>query len=349
MRPPSHCASSGLALLLGLAAPRIGDARPGSLAVKVRSEIVARGTPGDLRWMAGNRDAVYWLLGRVFVKRFLKQEHRTEVFEVEDGTWGSNSVIAADDDNLFFDAGGRLLTLSTHRTLPPYGDIPHEAKPLWSLAKNAILTGITLDADYVYVMEQGRRNSLFKIPKKGGEAKDLGSYGSLGCGRHLVNDATHVYWTDMIDPFIYRVSKDGGRREEFLRIGSPAGLAIDDKELCFANQRPPQVECIDKASRQRRVVGTGKLVYPKALVMDGEYLYFVDQGGEPEPDPDRPELSNWDSRLRVRDGGVYKVPRAGGKITVIAARQDAPIDLLVDEKHVYWLSQRAGMIWRAPK
>lgn len=50
----------------------------------------------------------------------------------------------------------------------------------------------------------------------------------------------------------------------------------------------------------------------------------------------------------AENGGIYRVPKAGGKAALVAEAA-IPDNLVVDDTHVYWYSTLAGVVSRAPK
>jgi hypothetical protein len=66
----------------------------------------------------------------------------------------------------------------------------------------------------------------------------------------------------------------------------------------------------------------------------GPFLYVASRGTEAR---------------EYKDGAIFKVPRQGGRKTIIASNQARPESVLVIDSYIYWANKYEGTIRRAPK
>jgi hypothetical protein len=103
-------------------------------------------------------------------------------------------------------------------------------------------------------------------------------------------------------------------------------VIVDDEFVYWVDRG--SIECLvaDGALRRRRKDRSepteelaGGLHHPHKLVADDTYVYWLDYGCAPN-----------------RDGTVKRIAKSGGTPEVLASGQITPIDLDVDQQHVYW-------------
>ncbi len=77
--------------------------------------------------------------------------------------------------------------------------------------------------------------------------------------------------------------------------------------------------CVEPAKAEQLA---GSLKSPKAIAVDGQFVYFVEDDNE--------------------DGTVGKVPKTGGSVTTLATKLPEPTAIEVDNTHAYWLERNNG-------
>jgi hypothetical protein len=171
--------------------------------------------------------------------------------------------------------------------------------------------------------------------------------------RRAVADAAFVYWgTGEGD--VLRVPIEGGATETLASgLHWSIGLALDADSVYWADWGRLRGDshanhfAMPSTGAILRVAKTGGPVttlvagrnQPAELVLDTQFLYWVESGveraGGAEP------IAN--------TGKVLRVPLAGGEVTTLASRQDAPWSPWLDGPNLYWTLQEHQRIARAPR
>ena len=154
-------------------------------------------------------------------------------------------------------------------------------------------------------------------------------------------DATSVYWTSALGKAVMRVPRSGGAATTLATPEEPSGLAVDSSQAYFAG-RGAAVSKVPLAGGTPTLLGAptcddaGPCGGPYApLVIDATHAYFADVAAG------------------SFGGAVYKVPLAGGTVTLLAALTSADAgppspayNLARDATSIYY-PNGAG-VWKIP-
>jgi hypothetical protein len=139
--------------------------------------------------------------------------------------------------------------------------------------------------------DKSKNGSVKRVPKAGGMVEPFASAQSHPAG--IAADDLNVYWGNEGDNTVMKLAKSGGSPATLTSLFDP--LRIDaDASGVYVAARAGGIYAIDAG-------GAAKLLArapaePNAMVLDGPNIYFMDD-----------------------DGNVSSVPKAGGKVTVLAA------------------------------
>lgn len=157
---------------------------------------------------------------------------------------GSHVSIAIDERNLYL----------AHYRKGSILRIPKDGGPSRILSTSLPRpVGIAIDATYVYFPCEGD-GSVRRVPKEGGKTEIIATKQN----NHdlLAVDETHVYWSSWEENApLRRVRKDGSEAPETLLRGlkSPAGIAVDEKNVYVANKGHTEVLVVPKSTRNAQV------------------------------------------------------------------------------------------------
>jgi hypothetical protein len=153
----------------------------------------------------------------------------------------------------------------------------------------------------------------------------------------VVIDATRVFWTDMFDGYLQEIGKAGGSSTTLADFGASDELAISSDSANLVWYSLVNIMTIPTAGGKPSVVSSqGDL---KGIAVDADTVYFLKEG-------------TWSGTYN-KDGSVNKLSMQGGAVTQLAAGQDWPVAIAVDNDHVFWVAQGTvagtGRIVRIPK
>lgn len=136
----------------------------------------------------------------------------------------------------------------------------------------------------------------------------------------LVADDTYLYWTNGSNPGrLVRQPRDGGALEALATdLVDPYEPFLDEGYVYFPDS-DGTVKRVNADGGCVEIIATADT--PTYLAFDSEHVYFSD----------------------FFSGAIGRAPKAGGEVTVLASGQANPVDLIVDDTHVYWVS-RAGNV-----
>jgi hypothetical protein len=200
------------------------------------------------------------------------------------------------------------------------------------------VAALAVDAEHLYFGQDG---GVMRLPKSGGKAVPVARVGGSVSDVHV--DATHVYWAAMSGwgRTVSKAPKSGGAPESIgkaSRLERAPGrhIAIDDEYVYWT--RPGRQRPMGGGARSRSdaagfimktpkrggpaVVVETREFEPQLVTVDGEYVYYVDEG-------------------------VERVAKTGGRSRVLA--WERPTALAVGPDAVYAADWLAGWIKRIPK
>lgn len=184
-----------------------------------------------------------------------------------------------------------------------------------------------MDQTSIYFLaDLNEKYKLLKVRKDGGAAVTLASKIYLPAG--LATDGTNVYWTDLADDRIRRVSVNGGPIKILGRCSSTLAVALDGEELYCLRSGIARFSKTDSKSFPMLTIKTDN---------DDHRLVF--------------DEANFYTRGSVKGAfGLYKISRNGGRHELMA-----PLDLfttsdfVIDSSSIYWTDSRRGTVMRLSK
>jgi hypothetical protein len=243
-----------------------------------------------------------------------------------------------------------------------------------SVAKIASATGpltryVAVNATHVYWSSGEAPGAVSRCPVAGcAGAPEVLATPNRPLGIAL--DSTHVYWANRNSPELRRKPIAGGAEEHVADSmgGAPVAVAIDKSQLFWIADFTGEVERQDPSDASSATIGVNG-TSGRALVLDSKFVYWgaaIDLGelgkisraardgtgsvqpiGPAQGDPIAlavdPKLVYWTAWDRRTDGGVvsaavYSCVVAGcaGAPTTVAAAQDLPRGIAVDDTAIYW-------------
>ena len=135
--------------------------------------------------------------------------------------------------------------------------------------------------------------------------------------KHMVHDATHLYWTDAADGTVTKLAKGGGVP---LVIAAdqrqPAGLAIEDGVLYWVNQRGGTVVRMAASGGEIATLASNQN-QPTCIAVAGNDVV-------------------WGNLCDITSGTLMKGSTTGGEVATLALDQKYPHAVAIDEAHIYW-------------
>ena len=151
-------------------------------------------------------------------------------------------------------------------------------------------------------------------------------YAPLG----LVADSSNVYWSDnRSSGAILSSTAAPGGAVETLATGQdfPLYLAADADNVYWGNRGGLLLRATRSAGAISMVAASPGDGPAGALLLDGDQVYFADQGG----------------------GRVFAVARNGGDLTQLYEAQGEPLGVAADAQFVYWTNTASGEVKRGRK
>jgi hypothetical protein len=151
-------------------------------------------------------------------------------------------------------------------------------------------------------------------------------YAPLG----LVADSNNVYWSDnRSSGAILSSTAAPGGAVETLATGQdfPLYLAADADNVYWGNRGGLLLRATRSTGAISMVAASPGDGPAGALLLDGDQIYFADQGG----------------------GRVFAVARDGGELTQLYDAQSEPLGIAADAQFVYWTNTASGEVKRGRK
>lgn len=197
------------------------------------------------------------------------------------------------------------------------------------LAKTTSVLGLAADSSHVYwgTYDTGE---LLRVSRAGGTEERLA--GGQAFVNSLAVDGQHVYWTighgTTPGGSVLRVVKSGGTAEMIAARQAGATSVVVDEEHVFwvvgggfdgtgQHAVAPAIVRRPKGQETAASIVSADVKAPARIVLDGRFVYGIDQGASHQ------------------DGRLFRVPKSGGALTVLASSLSALQDLAVDQDFVY--------------
>ncbi len=245
-------------------------------------------------------------------------------------------------------------------SVPGVGKVPKGGGKAATLASGNFRSPITVDGTHVYVADANL--ALSKVNKVTGQVTALASSdGSTPQRMSLAGG--YLYWTTYPGG-VHRVATAGGTSEKLSPSGSdPLGVASDGTHVWWSNRTfGKNVIRYNLSSKLSDPVATG-LAAPGGLALQGGKVYFTDltqvlsrnqdNTGAVTPVvtsilPDRIALDATHIYWNSNTARrVARAPLGGGSVTAIAKKLKSTGGLAIDATHVYFTDD--GGVYRAPK
>jgi hypothetical protein len=194
----------------------------------------------------------------------------------------------------------------------------------------AFRSPIVTDDEYVYWATEDPRGGLMtgavrRRAKRGDHDPVLLLRDLLPVGALAVDD-DHLYLTLPLAGIVARARKDGSNLESIVEgVDRPIGLAIDEARVYWSSLTEGTVTASEKDGSGPEVLAQ-ELSRPIALAIDRSHLFAASKS---------------------EHGEIVRIPKHGGASAVLAAQQQLPGHLAVDDIHVYWTT--VGGVWCAAK
>ncbi len=224
--------------------------------------------------------------------------------------------------------------------------VPLSGGPPTMVASALSPTGLAVDATTIYWSDWGvgseTDGEIMKVPIAGGEITTLAS--GVRAPEGIAVDATNVYWPsgDFYSP-IMKVAISGGAAAPVTPSQDvPLSVAVFESNIFWTSKGTTlDYHQLDKGYVMKApLVGgtpielaTGQL-RPRSIVTDGSYAYWTNQG-------DR-DMESWDSV--PNSGSVMRAAADGSELSSVAAGQNGPHSIAIDETHIYWTNEDDGTV-----
>ena len=211
--------------------------------------------------------------------------------------------------------------------------------PVTALAKGLHgSTALAIDRMSAYWIDE-TEGSLQRAPKRGGVTMDLyaGNGVAFAPGSSVAVDNTDVYWTSAMatgggkTTTLSRADKNGGKPTVVSSIGAGAlqCVVLDDLNMYWV-----------QGSAVMRAPKSGGMPLPVAggqagadcVAVDEQFIYWSISGSE---------------KAQFADGAIVAASKKGGGAKVLVKGAEHALNVLVDDKNLYW--QNADKIMKAPK
>jgi hypothetical protein len=221
---------------------------------------------------------------------------------------------------------------------------------------------LATDSTSVYWIDQGLRE-VRKAPLDGSLVTTLWS-GAVGSP--VAVDGAHVYWHDTSAGVVMQADADGANPTQLAAGQSSVGsLAVHAGALFFTTAS--EVVQLDLTGRSLASLVAGQN-NPRSVAADATHVYWatgpwggaetvqrVARGGgavEPLASAGAFALALDATHVYAADnygGQIWRVPKGGGPIEVLATGQPYPFDIAVDASAVYWSSETNAAVAKVPK
>ena len=125
----------------------------------------------------------------------------------------------------------------------------------------------------------------------------------------------------------------------------PEAVALDRDRVYFTEYLAGTVRAASREGGELVTLAEG-IARPWDLALDEDFVYCASAGS----------YAAGSAGEYLRDGSVLRIPKAGGEPLVLAAEQDYPLRVAVDDTFVYWLNHTSprtaddvGSVARVPK
>ena len=170
-------------------------------------------------------------------------------------------------------------------------------------------------------------------PATGGELKQL-AQGESAIALALAVDESKVYWVgDAPKDEIDSADRAGGAATVLAHgNGNPRSLLVDEHFLYWPQGTKDHILKMSKTGGPPLAIADHQ-PWPFGMAQDATHLYWTCNGTP---------ANHFD------DGSIATMPKAGGKITVLATGQKAPSYIAVDDKSVYWANNQDHTMLSVP-
>jgi hypothetical protein len=190
-----------------------------------------------------------------------------------------------------------------------------EGGPFETLSPAGPVGAVALDTEAVYVAANTDVGEIQRVPKSGGSATSLGTFGDHLLG--LAVDDTNVFFFRGIGTgFLDRMTKSGADVERLVDGPSIADMAIDEAYVYYA-LRGEGPHRVDKSSGFDMLLDAAPGV--RTIAVDASFVYFT-----------------------TEEGDVVRISKSKGARSVIATGQTGTNDLAVDDQALYWTRTTDG-------
>jgi hypothetical protein len=256
-----------------------------------------------------------------------------------------------DERNLYWLNEGRRV-----KGAPGVFMMPKAGGPPTALYTGRGVYALTVDEGHVYFIVP-EALALYRVAKTGGEAEAIAK-GQDGLSALAVDD-THVYWAGV--DAIWRAPKGGGKAQPLAgNISVPMGLAIDGSTAWWYSVTAGKIARVSKKGGAAKPFSGDDLTF-HAFFADEASLYWSvgsekkaqikrlpKSGGRPSviaQDLDIPSdfFQNGGDVFWTTGDAIYRVPKTGGAVVKVIAGTDRAQSIAADGSRVYW-TDRVGRI-----
>jgi hypothetical protein len=223
---------------------------------------------------------------------------------------------------------------------------------------------LAADSVSVYWADIGL-DEVRKAPLGGGAVTTLVTIGNLGTP--IAVDSSHVYYVDEGASSVMQADLDGSNQATVeggqTHVNS---LAADGGFLFWATQT--QVMAEDLSGSGPATALAGGRTDPRHVAADATHVYWAEgpwggaetvqrilrSGGAPEQIAAEGAFAIALDATHVyatdnHDGQVWRVPKDGGTVEILAAGLTYPFDIVVDDVAVYWASETTAEVQKVAK
>jgi hypothetical protein len=209
----------------------------------------------------------------------------------------------------------------------------------------------------------GRAQKVMKVAKSGGEPVELAT--SEGLPRALTLDDTTLYWGE--DEGLFSVPKAGGKAQPVIKGASlPDFLVVDETALYWYSSvsgkafkgpkrggSPAPLYTDDQHTLNAFFLAGGELFFSYGSNGKMELYRLPKSGGKPtlvvgEQNPGSDFATDGTNIYWATDDAIFKVQKSGGAATAVVQKGDRLRNLTVDDSSVYW-TDRGGRVQKMAK
>lgn len=178
--------------------------------------------------------------------------------------------------------------------------------------------------------------TVMRAPTSGGEPAVIAE--GLPDPAGIAADAASVYWTLINSNPIGAIQKAGHDGSDLMILATmntfPWRLVVAESTLYFIasghdiESKSGSVQSIGTSGGSSTTLASGQ-AGPVDMAVDAHNVYWVNTGGYVE----------LGGPLEEGAGTVMMAPRSGGQPEALAIGQDAPVDLAIDDRCVFWVNR----------